>query len=283
MPWCFTDDVERYAQAVLPLLSATPVECTVALTVIANARARPAGDQPRLFGWWVDETGRVSGAVSHTPPYELLLARVPDEAVGPLVAALVPAGSRVPGVHGAPGVAGQVAARWTAATGRRAVLQDAHRLYRLGELTPPEPPPPGRCRPGEPGDRELLAGWLADFDRETGMHTPDPPAQVEDREQYGGLVVWTDPNGTPVSFAGLSRPVARMVRIGPVYTPPAHRGRGYAAGVTVAAGRRARQLGAEQVVLFTDLTNPTSNALYQRLGFRPVGDRLVFRFEPPSA
>lgn len=279
MGWCFTDDVERYADAVLPLLSATPVECTVALTVIATARAR-AGGPRRLFGWWADPAGRVSGAVSHTPPYELLLARVPDEAVEALVTALAQVGSRPPGVHGTPDLAGRFAVRWTAATGQRAVLQDAHRLYRLGELTAPEPPPLGRSRLAEAGDRELLAGWLGAFDRETGMHTPDPPAQVDDRLLYGGLVVWEEPAASVASFAGLSRPVAGMARIGPVYTPPEHRGHGYAAGVTVAAVRRARQVGAEEVVLFTDLTNPTSNALYQRLGFRSVGDRLVFRFEP---
>ncbi|WP_323187335.1 GNAT family N-acetyltransferase [Streptomyces sp. NBC_00006] len=64
----------------------------------------------------------------------------------------------------------------------------------------------------------------------------------------------------------------------PVYTPPALRGRGYAAAVTAEVSRAARAEGAEEVLLFTDLSNPTSNALYQRLGYRPVREFAVWEF-----
>jgi len=79
-------------------------------------------------------------------------------------------------------------------------------------------------------------------------------------------------------MAARSRPEAGMVRIQMVYTPAAHRGRGYAGAATSAAGRAALDLGASDVVLFTDLSNPTSNGLYQRLGYRPVLDRVVLEF-----
>lgn len=61
--------------------------------------------------------------------------------------------------------------------------------------------------------------------------------------------------------------------MGPVYTPPAHRGRGYGAGVTHAVSEAAYAAGAEEVLLFTDLANPTSNGIYLRLGYTPVEDR----------
>ncbi|MFG2722452.1 GNAT family N-acetyltransferase [Streptomyces sp. NPDC048416] len=67
-------------------------------------------------------------------------------------------------------------------------------------------------------------------------------------------------------------------RIGPVYTPPGLRRHGYAAAVTSAATRLAQNRGAAQMVLFTDLSNPTSNALYQRLGYRPLRDHLSLSF-----
>jgi predicted GNAT family acetyltransferase len=69
-----------------------------------------------------------------------------------------------------------------------------------------------------------------------------------------------------------------MSRIGPVYTPPEHRGRGYAAAVTAAAARWALGSGARHVLLYTDLANPTTNRLYPRLGFRPRYDALELRF-----
>ena len=70
-----------------------------------------------------------------------------------------------------------------------------------------------------------------------------------------------------------------MVRILIVYTPPEHRGRGYGGAATTVVTRQALDAGRiGDVVLFTDLANPTSNALYQRLGYRPVEDRVVVEF-----
>ena len=76
---------------------------------------------------------------------------------------------------------------------------------------------------------------------------------------------------------------AGQVRVGPVYTPPGLRGQGYAGAVTAAVSQAARDAGAGQVLLFTDLANPTSNALYQRLGYQPVEDRAVWSFTRPPA
>jgi predicted GNAT family acetyltransferase len=48
--------------------------------------------------------------------------------------------------------------------------------------------------------------------------------------------------------------------------------------VTAAASRWALEAGAERVVLFTDLANPTTNRLYPRIGYRPVHDAVEVRF-----
>jgi predicted GNAT family acetyltransferase len=85
-----------------------------------------------------------------------------------------------------------------------------------------------------------------------------------------------------VSLAGNSRPAAGVTRVGPVYTPPAHRRRGYAAAITVAVTRAVLDAGAAEVVLFTDLANPTSNALYGRLGYQRAGDRVMLEFSPAA-
>ena len=82
-------------------------------------------------------------------------------------------------------------------------------------------------------------------------------------------------------MAGLTRAVAGMARIGPVYTPPALRGRGYAGAATAAVSQAALDAGTREVVLYTDLANPVSNALYERLGYRPVEDRVVLSFTLP--
>ncbi len=109
------------------------------------------------------------------------------------------------------------------------------------------------------------------------MPTATAAGIVDDRLGHDGIVVWERENGTPVAMATLTRRVAGTVRVAFVYTPPEHRRRGYAAGVTAAAGDRALAAGAEAVALFTDVANPTTNALYQRLGYRPLGDRVALR------
>lgn len=287
MGWRFTEDVEEYAGAAGALLAARPAEHTISLTVIENARASSgppaAAGEPETFGWWSDATGAVSGAVSHTPPYELLLGVVPDEAMRPLAEELLARGRRPPGVNGAAAQALEFASVWSALAGARAVLGYAMRLYRLGELVPPDPAPPGRARTATADDARLLVEWLHGFDEDAGAHIHDIPGTVADRLGYGGFTLWEDADGVPVSLAGRTRPAAAVVRIGPVYTPRARRGHGWGSAVTAAASRAARAGGGREVVLFTDLANPTSNRIYQRLGYRPVGDRATLTFEAAPA
>jgi predicted GNAT family acetyltransferase len=91
-------------------------------------------------------------------------------------------------------------------------------------------------------------------------------------------VLWESPDGTPVSMASVTPEVAGQVRVGPVYTPAPLRGHGYAGAATAEVSRAALDAGAKEVLLFTDLANPTSNGLYQRLGYRPVADFAVHEF-----
>jgi predicted GNAT family acetyltransferase len=126
-------------------------------------------------------------------------------------------------------------------------------------------------------DRALLESWSAAFAEEVGDSPGRPADLVDERLSYGGLTLW-EADGAPVSLGGRHRPAAGAVRVSPVYTPAEHRRQGYAGAVTAAVSQAALDAGADHVVLFTDLANPTSNALYQRLGYRPVEDRVVLRF-----
>ena len=185
-------------------------------------------------------------------------------------------------MDGAPAAAGAFAAEWCRTVGPTDLtiasrVFHRQRLFRLAELTPP-PPPPGRARVATTADREPLIGWTSAFHREANEgRGPASAAQVDSRLAYGGLLVW-EAGGELVAMAARTPVVSGMSRVAPVYTPPAQRGNGYGGAVTVATSQAARAAGAREVVLFTDLANPTSNALYQRLGYRPVSDRLVLLF-----
>lgn len=288
MPWQFTDDIETYAGHTEGLLAARPAENTVALTVLAAVRAgRRWSDEAMVFGWYVQEghvgsadaVGGVSGAMSLTPPYELLLAVVPAHCTGELVDGLRARGTPVSGVNGEEGVASRFGALWTQGTALVVTPVMRTRLYALGDLRPPLPPPPGVARPAASDDLELAVRWVEEFQAEAGTHAFDVREVMAEWITAGLLWCWEDLRGSVVSLAGRNPTAAGVARVGPVFTPPEHRRRGFGAAVTSACTAAALEQDAQQVVLFTDQANPASNSIYQQIGFRPLSDRSVVRFD----
>jgi hypothetical protein len=271
--------VEPYAQRVLPLLAKRPAEYTIALSVIDTVRGGQAwSEEPMLFGW-LEEDGEVRGAVSRNPPYELLLSIVPEAETTRLVAALRETGAAVPGVHGAIDTVERFAAAWTAGTRLRATTAFELRLFALGSLQPPDPPPAGRARPAAAADRELVMTWFAAFEEELGLPVTESEPRARRQIEAGRLWLWEDDGGTAVAMAGRNAAAAGVARITAVYTPPEHRGRRYGGAVTAACAADALARDAERVVLFTDLAAPAPNAVYRRIGFRGLSDHRVVRFD----
>ncbi|WP_030253294.1 GNAT family N-acetyltransferase [Streptomyces violens] len=280
MGWTTTDDLDTFLTSAGGFLRARPAEHTVLLGVTATlAAAGPAayGDEPPRYGWWRGPDGRTTGAFLWTPPRPPVLSPMPDRAAAELLDALAAGPLPVGGVNGARPAADAFTAAWERRTGRAALLRTHLRLYRLGEPAPPDPAPRGSARAATAADRGLLVDWWGAFARESGGEPDGHDRAVDDRLSYGGLTLW-EADGRPASLAGLTRTVGGMARVGPVYTPPALRRNGYAAGATAAVTRGALATGAEQVLLFADTANRTSTALYERLGYRPVGEHRRYDF-----
>ncbi|HEY7018095.1 MAG TPA: GNAT family N-acetyltransferase, partial [Gaiellaceae bacterium] len=157
--------------------------------------------------------------------------------------------------------------------GVEAKLTIAQRAFRADHVDPPRPTP-GRMRPYTPADREVAVRWMDAFVEEALPHAQPESSEefVEHRtaEPNAGLVLWED--GEVVSFAGYGGLTPHGIRIGPVYTPPELRGRGYASALTAALTQQLLDGGRRFCFLFTDLANPTSNSIYQRIGYEPVTD-----------
>ena len=277
MVWEITHDVDAFHTAAGAYLAADPVRNTVLLTVADTVRSRGphayGGDLPARFGWWRDQDGTVAGAYVHTPPFRPTLGPMAEEAARALVRKWRTSGAAVRGVSGGSALVRVIGEEWAATGGGWTVFRD-QRLFRLGELTPPQPEPPGSDRLADAADVPLVVRWFQDFSKSIGEEGGAVAAQAQRRVAAGQLVLRVL-DGAPVSMAGFSRVIAGQGRVAPVYTPSELRGRGYAGMATVAASRALRAAGAEEVLLYTDLANPTSNALYQRLGYRPVQDVTV--------
>lgn len=264
--WTFTDDWSVYARHVEPYLLTDPVANTVALTVLAGlSTGTPLVDRPS-FGWWTEQ-GEVRGAVYRTPPFPLGLTRLPAHALPALLDAL--ADRDIPAVTGPRPLAEAVAAAL------RLDHPRVERLYGLRALAAPQGVP-GSGRAATAEDHPLLTEWTARFSAEAGVESgPDASRQLTARVARGDTLLWQD-GGTPVAMADLSPEAGGVRRVRLVYTPPPARGRGYGSAVTAYAGGIALDRGADRVVLFADLSNPTSNKIYQAIGFEPVMDYVHF-------
>jgi RimJ/RimL family protein N-acetyltransferase len=276
MAWELTDDLEKFTTAADVFLRSRPVEHTTVLTLVASLRRRGLsayGREAPVFGTWRDHNGVVAGALLQTPPHPVLFGEVPPEAVTEAVSLFE--GWPLPGVNLPVEQLDLFVGPWVAKTGVDAGVHMRTRLYRLVSLQSPD----GPSRPGQPSDRPLLIGWVRDFLADIGESVPDVEAVVDDAlaDDVVTLALAAD-DGAPTSMVMRTVPSAGVARIRYVFTPAALRRRGYAGVATGAACVTAFRDGASEVVLFTDLDNPTSNALYQRLGFRPVHDRTVVRF-----
>ena len=285
MAWQLTEDLDTFLTTAGGFLRARPAANTIMLTAMDLLRAKGAaayGDLTPVFGWLASSDGSVAGACMHTPPYPVVLTDMTAAAAAELAADLAAQGHQAPGVNAPPAPGAAFAAAWQEHTGQPTSTGMRMRLYALDTLLPPDPPPPGTARTADATDRDLLVAWLDAFQNEAQPAGPNESERVvNDRIGWGGLVLW-EHEGRPVSLAGRNRAAAGQARIGPVYTPPDLRGHGFGGAATAAITQAALDDGAEGVVLFTDLDNPTSNTLYQRLGYRPISDWAVIRFAAPG-
>ncbi|MGA5205114.1 GNAT family N-acetyltransferase [Streptomyces variegatus] len=279
--WYLTHDLDDFLTRAGAFLRSRPALHTVPLTVTETLRTRGRcvyGDGAPEFGV-LERAGEVRAAFFRTPPHWLNITALTPEDADILAARLAALGRRLPGVNAECGTAAAFAEAWQRHTGAPAALRQRQRLYRLGTLTAPGPVPPGGPRTAVESDREQLLRWHDEFSEAVGLGTVRDSAEWADaRIDSGGITLWETPDGDAVAMAGTGPQVAGQVRVAPVYTPTHLRGRGYAGAATTEVSRAALAAGAEEVLLFTDLANPTSNSLYQRIGYRPVADFEVYDF-----
>jgi GNAT superfamily N-acetyltransferase len=281
-------DAGEFARLARPLLEPDPVRHTSVLTVL---HAVCHGAFVPVAMLTVHDGGAVVGALLRTADRSTLVSGVPPRCADAAVDALLGLGAEAGGAQGPAEEVEAFAATWAARTGARVEVGMRMRLFALEELCPPAGVP-GCARAVGSGDAagiDVLAAWREAFDVERDgnwPHAHTPRHNVERALASGaGELLWEVPTefngGQPVAQAAVRAVTAGMSRIGPVYTAPEHRGRGYAAAITAAASRWALARGARHVLLYTDLANPTTNRLYPRLGYRPRYDALELRFVPP--
>ncbi len=263
-----------------PLLLADEPRHNLAFGILSVVRDHP-DVYPELQGWVVRDGTRVVGVALRTPPMNLVLARpLDDRAVDALVAAI---DDDLPGVVGAVPEVDAFSTAWSANRAVTVTTRFEQRIYAVRTVEAPRGVD-GALRLAGPADRELALAWMRAFSEEV-LHEGDGDAERFERSvdtrllglATRGIALW-ERAGRPVSLAGYSGPTPNGIRIGPVYTPPEHRGRRYGSAVTAGVSQLQLDRGRRLCFLYTDLANPTSNAIYMRIGYEPVCDSREISF-----
>lgn len=295
MDLAFYEDPAAFLAVAGDHLAADPVRTTVIATVTRRAvdGLEPArGSHPR---WWVAvrDGGEVVGAAMRTapmPPYPMYVLPMPEAAALALARGLHARDELVPGINGALPAVQTVATEMARLAGGEARVEERMLLHTIDTLVPP-PPVAGRLRPATAEELDLVLRWYAAFDVDaaeqagrTAPHRPPEPqdeANVLPRIEQGQVWLWEDDRGAVVHVTAHNPPAFGVARVGPVYTPPEHRGHGYARAAVAQVTRRLLDEGL-RVCLFTDVDNPTSNRVYESIGYRPVGEQASMVVTTPA-
>jgi len=236
-----------------------------------------------------DKGGAVRAAALITPPHNLVLFSSPDESPPEAYEAIATniweRGIALPGLFGPVAATRAFIQAWQALSGQQARLLMHQRLFELRQVIAPTWPQ-GQMRKARESDIPLLSDWFLEFHYDSDpTGSPPPDAQqlrelTADRVEKGIFFVWED--GQPVCMAGINRPTPHGWTIGPVHTPRPLRCRGYATALTAALSQYVLDAGKQFVTLDTDLANPTSNSIYQKVGFKPVIDLDMLEFYTPA-
>jgi predicted GNAT family acetyltransferase len=250
-------------------LEEAEAERALLLGISADLVAAPGGGAAPYLATVEHQDGVVTAAL-RTPPHTLVVSRAPDGALDALAADLHVRGEPLPGVEGPSRDAEVFAACWRARTGVAVRPGMSQRIYECREVTSGAVVP-GSLLPAREDDVALLVGWRDGFHRDTGiagLPGDEPERTVRGMIAKGRLFLWDD--GGPRSMAAWTGPTPSGVRGSYVYTPPERRGAGYARSTVAALTDHLLRSGRRFCALYTDAANPTSNRLYQRIGYLPV-------------
>ena len=283
------DDAATFLTEAGPLLLADEARHNLILGIAGTIR-----DTPDLYAlrslWLVRDGGAVLAAALRTPPYNLVLARPRSS---PALAALAEAvaGEDIPGVVGTEPEVHEFAELWSRQSGIPGRVNMRQGVYAL-EQVDLLPTVPGSARVATSDDRDLALDWWIAFGEEV-LHEGGPGRERAEASldhkltsPNNGLLLW-EHDGERVSLAGWGGPTPNGIRIGPVYTPSELRGRGYATALTAELSQqlldgRLFEDGRRFCFLYTDLANPTSNAIYERIGYRRVAEAAEVIFKHQS-
>jgi uncharacterized protein len=275
---CRFTDVPAFIRAAAPWLLRSEPEHSLILGLLTQLQRDEVSLTEPAYMATVEVDGAVAGCALRSPPHQMLVTRMPERVIPALVADVAACYQVLPSVLGPEPQAREFGRHWGMRRQATAVAGVRHRLYVLRELRQTAGAAPGVLMLATATDEPLVASWIEQSAGEAGMQRIDAKRHAANRIAVGDIALWWN-DGAVCSMAGVSGRSRSGSRLGYVYTPPARRGRGYATSCVTELTRRELGMGASFCCLYADMSNHTSNAIYQQVGYEPVCDfaDIVFR------
>ena len=275
----FFADPVQFLERVQPFLLRREAEHCLILGLLDGLRSGEQwGSQPPLMAS-VENRDEIVAVALMTPPRNLILSWIADDSTIDAIAHELRArGIAIPGVNGSADIVQKFVLKWSELSRCSYRVQMAQRIYQLTRVTN-ETRSAGNLREPGQSDEALLREWRAAFSMDAeGM---DPRHAREDAAlpmpPSRRMFLW-EVEGVVVSMAGFAGPTPNGIRVAWVYTPPENRGKGFAGACVAALSQKLLDDGHKFCFLYTDLANPISNHVYQKMGYEPVTDAAVYSF-----
>ncbi len=272
------DDADAFLRHAGPLLRKHAIDNNVMLGIAGRLVDEPQANAVMLT---VDEAGGPRIAALMTPPWRLIVSTGSTGAIAALIDGALEGGPRPPGVVGPADMAESFAAAWFQATGEDATLALEMVLYTTGQAVVPDAVP-GLLRTAGDADTDWVIDAFSGFVETLEASHGERAASHETATGYlrrGQVFLW-EVDGAPVSMAWSHRMAPDGARVGPVYTPPDARGRGYASAAVACLTARLLDDGAAWCAILSDAGNATTNAIYRRIGYNEHGTYREYDFAP---
>ncbi len=126
----------------------------------------------------------------------------------------------------------------------------------------------------------LIEKWVYQFCEDVKL-----PTTKEKAKQTAHTLITTnrlfglEVDGKLVSVAAKTRPTTNNITVNFVYTPKEERKKGYASNCVAALSQRMLNEGYKTTTLYTDLANPTSNKIYQKIGYEQIMESVLIFLE----
>ncbi len=270
-------DAQEYWGSVGSFLLQREAENCLPIGIAQTLLNRPE-TYPKYHLFAVKEANQIVGAGWRTPPHPLGLSAFPASAI-PLIVELASSFPDPITTLVAPKTTALAFKdAWIEARGCSVASHIAQRIFQLSSVTHP-PAVEGTFRQARESDRQLLEAWHYAFIVDCHMTGDgiDAARACDHGLKMGSRYLW-QVGAEPVAMAGWTGETPSGIRVGYVYTPPERRRRGYATALVAALSQTLLDAGRKFCFLYTDLANPTSNSIYQKIGYQPVCDSMHFTF-----